>query len=408
MAEHKTEKPQITSRFDGVIKKLHYQPDDMAIVGKPLVDIDIQSEISPEDEALTRSPAEGDGQESNQPEAKPETSESTDRPQESAVEGPLGKKRKQDPTQESQPMLADATLSTPGGRSATLATPAVRHLSKELNIDIAHVKGTGKDGRVMKEDLHNHAAKDMSSRPSAPSRRQESDRKLSLTPVQQQMFKVMTRSLSIPHFLYTSTVDLTPLTALRARLNASTTTEQRLTHLPFILKAVSLAFQAHPLLNVSLDTTDPSKPQLTEHASHNIGVAIDTPSGLLVPVVHNVQDLTIVEIAAKLAQLSTAARSKKLTPSAFAGATFSISNIGSIGGGVVAPVISEPQVAILGVGRSRIVPAFDEEGRIVKREECVLSWSADHRIVDGAECARCAEKVRGFLEEIGEMAVLMR
>ena len=92
-------------------------------------------------------------------------------------------------------------------------------------------------------------------------------------------------------------------------------------------------------------------------------------------------------------------RSNKLAPGDFSGATFTVSNIGAVGGGVVAPVISEPQVAILAVGRSKFVPAFDENDEIVKKEELVLSWSADHRVVDGAECARCAERLKGYLED---------
>jgi 2-oxoisovalerate dehydrogenase E2 component (dihydrolipoyl transacylase) len=121
-----------------------------------------------------------------------------------------------------------------------------------------------------------------------------------------------------------------------------------------------------------------------------------------------VQDLSIAQIAQQLRVLSEKARTGKLAPGDFSGASFTISNIGSVGGGVVAPIISEPQVAILGVGRSRVVPAFDENDELVKREELVLSWSADHRVVDGAECARCAEHVRGLLEEPMGMLVEMR
>ncbi|KAI7645383.1 Delta-1-pyrroline-5-carboxylate dehydrogenase, partial [Hortaea werneckii] len=145
-------------------------------------------------------------------------------------------------------------------------------------------------------------------------------------------------------------------------------------------------------LNASLHTQDPKKPELTYRGSHNFGVAVDTPSGLLVPVVKNVQDLSIVEISQQLKQLSEKARSGKLAPGDFSGGSFTVSNIGNIGGGVVSPVISEPQVGILGVGRSKPVPAFDENEVLIRREELVLSWSADHRVVDGAECARCAER----------------
>ncbi|EMD01061.1 hypothetical protein BAUCODRAFT_194318 [Baudoinia panamericana UAMH 10762] len=353
---------EITSPFDGVIKKLHYEPDDMAITGKALVDIDIEGEISAEDEA----------------------------------ESP--KKRRS------------------GRDMGTLATPAVRHLTKELKVDIADVQGTGKDGRVMKEDVHRHVSQNRSeqqpqqhtSQP-APTATTKHDRTVPLTPVQTTMFRTMTRSLSIPHFLYTTTANITSLTTLRKRLNSGQPPEAKLTHLPFIVKAVSLAFQHHPLLNTHLDTaSDANKSTLTHKAAHNFGIAIDTPSGLLVPVLRDVQLLSIREISHALSDISSRARANKLSPADFKDASFTISNIGNIGGGVVAPVISAPQVGILGVGRSKVVPAFDEDGGLVKKEELVLSWSADHRVVDGAECARCAERVVGFLEDVGGMVVDMR
>lgn len=134
-----------------------------------------------------------------------------------------------------------------------------------------------------------------------------------------------------------------------------------------------------------------------------MGIAMDTPSGLLVPVVHNVQLLSIKEISTKIKELSVKAREGRLKREEMEGATFTISNIGSIGGGVVAPVIVAPQVAILGIGRARVVPVFEtgDDGveRVVKSEESVFSWSADHRVVDGAECARAAERLKGYLEK---------
>ncbi|KAK5120961.1 hypothetical protein LTR85_005745 [Meristemomyces frigidus] len=399
---------EITSPFDGVIKKLHYEPDDMAITGKPLVDIDIQSEISGADaEKLGGVDGNEDaGAEKDQAEESVRhdeklaevASEVDVAYSEAMTKGSQGQARQHRPRQ---------------GREdkGSLATPAVRHLLKETHVDVADVQGTGRDGRVLKEDVHRHVSEQtqqpVAHQPSRAATRQ--DKNAPLTPVQTQMFKTMTRSLDIPHFLYTCAADMGAITALRKRLNASATSgEQKLTHLPFILKAVSLALQHHPLLNSSLDTKDPKKPEITYRGAHNFGVAIDAPSGLLVPVVHSVQDLSIVEIATQLRQLSDKARNSKLAPTDFSGATFTISNIGSVGGGVVAPVITAPQVAILGVGRSKLVPAFDENEELVKKEELVLSWSADHRIVDGAECARCAERVRAFLEEPGRMMVEMR
>lgn len=209
----------------------------------------------------------------------------------------------------------------------------------------------------------------------------------------------MTRSLNIPHFLYSIDIDLTSMSAVRKRANAHRGRDERITPLAFIIKAMSLALSHHPLLNAALDTSRAgSKPEIVFNAAHNFGIAVDTPAGLLVPVIRDIRSRSIVSIAAEIRRLGALARIGKLQTSDFEGGTFTISNIGSIGGGVVSPIIVEPQVAIVGIGRSKIVPMFDEMGNVIPREQIVLSWSADHRIVDGAECARAAEKVKGYLE----------
>jgi 2-oxoisovalerate dehydrogenase E2 component (dihydrolipoyl transacylase) len=299
------------------------------------------------------------------------------------------------------------------GKHASLATPAVRHLTKELNIQIEDIEGTGKEGRVTKDDVQKYAAAQKET-PASPATEtyaapepQAEDQVRPLTPIQKGMFKQMTRSLSIPHFLYTDNVDFTGLSALRKGLNAKKEKSERLSALPFIVKAVSLALTKHPLLNAHLDTSAAEKPQMVVKAQHNIGIAIDSPSGLLVPVVKNVQAHSISSLAAEIARLSSLARAGKLSNADLSGASFTLSNIGSIGGATVAPVIVSPQVAILGVGRARVVPAFGKDGELVKKEEAVFSWSADHRVVDGAMAARCAEDVRSYLENVESMLVQM-
>jgi 2-oxoisovalerate dehydrogenase E2 component (dihydrolipoyl transacylase) len=222
------------------------------------------------------------------------------------------------------------------------------------------------------------------------------------------MFKSMTRSLEIPHFLYTSPIDFSSLSIMRSHIQKAS--GQKYSPLPFIIKAVSLAIQEYPALNAHLDTTsNPDRSNLTHKAAHNFGIAVDSPQGLVVPVIYNVQDLSISDISTKINELAGRARANKLSPGDLTGATFTISNIGSIGGGAVAPVISSPQVAILGVGRARAVAVWDDkEEKAVRREECIFSWSADHRVVDGAQVARAGERVRGLLEEVGSMILDLR
>lgn len=224
------------------------------------------------------------------------------------------------------------------------------------------------------------------------------------------MFKTMTRSLTIPHFLYTDAIDLAALTSLRRSINTRKSSAEMptLSALAFILKAVSMVMHDRPILNARLDTTDTQRPVLHMRSAHNIGIAVDAPSGLIVPVIKDVASLSVSDIAVEASRLAALARAGRLTSADLSGGTFTVSNVGSIGGMAVAPVIVETQVAIIGIGRARVVPAFGESGEIVRREECILSWSADHRVVDGATVARAAEEVRRLIEAPAEMMVRMR
>lgn len=384
---------------------------------QPLVDIDIQSEISAADEALLNGSS---GKETAQEAPKPAE------PQEQVMEvGRNDTKAASEAvssSEQSVPLPPEPSTEQPQslrqtGKHASLATPAVRGMLKDLKLNIEDIEGTGKEGRVLKEDVQRHAqtAKQPSSSTStsatlsAVSAQLVQDRVHTLTPVQSGMFKQMTKSLSIPHFLFTDSIDFSSLTQLRKKYNINRDKAERITPLPIIIKAVSLALQRFPLLNAHLDTTtNPAKPQLLVKSSHNIGVAVDSPAGLLVPVIKDVQNHSIGSLAQEITRLADLARAGRLTSADLSGATFTLSNIGSIGGSAVAPVIVTPQVGILGIGRVKIVPAFGENGELVKREECVFSWSADHRIIDGAYVARAAEEVRKSIEGVESMLVRLR
>ena len=392
---------EITSRFAGVIKKLHYEAGDMAHVGKPLLDIDIQGDVKKEDlEALTGTTAE---------ETQAQADDTT-----TSTKSPTGKVLSSDP-----PFKADEPSPSPVGKHATFATPAVRHLTKNLGVDISEVNGTGKDGRVLKDDVYQFAKqRDSTSAttgkvfpaPSADSGPQK-ETVTQLTNTQAQMFKAMTKSLAIPHFLYADELDFSKIKEMRQRLNrglAKTPVNDisKLSYLPFIIKAVSIMLHRYPVLNARVDV-DPSssKPVLVLRTQHNIGVAMDTPSGLIVPVIKNVSSLNILSITAELNRLQTLAVSGKITSQDLSGGTITVSNIGNIGGTYVSPVIVEKEVAILGMGRMRTIPAFNSAGQVVSKEVCNFSWSADHRVIDGATMARAAEVVRGFVEDPDSMVM---
>ena len=308
-----------------------------------------------------------------------------------------------------QPKIEDAPRSV-------LATPAVRGLLKQHDVDIAQVEGSGTDGRILKEDVQQH----IETRDSATTNSKVSstahpgasitapdqvETAKALTPVQAKMLKTMTRSLNIPHFLYTEELDLSSLSTVREKLNSKHSPDSsKLTTLSFIIKALAITIAKYPLLNARLDAGSPtSKSQIYMRSQLNIGIAIDTPSGLLVPNIKDVANLSINNIALELSRLQILGQEGKLTPTDLKGGTITVSNIGSIGGMYVSPLIVEGEVTILGVGREKVVPGFDEKGNVVRKKVCAFSWSADHRVLDGAYVARAAERVRRLLEEPAEM-----
>ncbi|KIH86627.1 2-oxoisovalerate dehydrogenase E2 component (dihydrolipoyl transacylase) [Sporothrix brasiliensis 5110] len=418
---------EITSRFAGVVKKLHYEAGEMAKVGKAFVDIDIPDEVGTSAAEETPAPAAA------APDAAAE-----------AAETPVA-----ETSQETQKAPAPVKQKFSG---TSLATPAVRHLSKELNVDISQVAGTGKDGRVTKEDLHRYVAEQKSGgaaqgdapppaaiQPSGPSygaatiNAEDAPQQESTVPIggtQLQMFKAMTQSLTIPHFLYADEIDFTQLYSLRQRVNASLARAAKvaastgaeapavtkLSYMPFIIKAMSMALHQFPVLNarVEVPADNTSKPNLVYRSQHNIGVAMDTPNGLIVPVIRNVNARSVLSIASELSRLQGLAKIGKLAPADLKGGTITVSNIGNVGGTYLSPVIVEREVAIMGIGRVRTVPAFADDAddsssqRVIKRHVCHFSFSADHRVVDGATMARAAEVVREMVERPDSMIVQLR
>lgn len=259
-----------------------------------------------------------------------------------------------------------------------------------------------------REDDTGSAPSETYSRSASGEGEQQIETRQKLSPIQSRMFKTMTQSLSIPQFLYSDEINITSISAIRQRLNHQSPS-QRLSYLPFIIKAVSLALDDFPLLNSRVEVGDGQDPsQLIMREKHNVGIAMDTPQGLLVPNIKNISSLSIIDIASEISRLQSLANAGKLSITDLTGGTITVSNIGSIGGTYVAPVIVQSEVAILGLGKARSVPAFDEQDRVVKREVLHFSWSADHRVVDGATMARMAERVRAFVEEPGAMMARLR
>ncbi|XP_075155488.1 dihydrolipoamide branched chain transacylase E2 [Haematobia irritans] len=368
----------ITSRYDGKIVKLHHKVDDVALVGKALLDFDVEDEDG-----------SSDSSDSEEEVAKPKESVAK---KEEAVAKPAP--------------ASDEDV----GRHITLATPAVRRIAKENKVDLSKVTATGKNGRVLKGDVLEYlglvpagtniphptiAAKSAASgKMTAPV---PADRVEPLKGVRKAMLKSMSESLKIPHFAYSDEIDMTRLVQFRDQLKdvAVENGIGKLTFMPFCIKAASIALTKYPILNSSLDLENES---VIYKGAHNISVAIDTPQGLVVPNVKNVQNKNIIEIAKDLNDLIERGRKGTLTPQDFVEGTFSLSNIGVIGGTYTHPCIMAPQVSIGAMGRTKVVPRFNEKDEIVKAYIMSVSWSADHRVIDGVTMASFSNLWKKYLE----------
>jgi len=289
-----------------------------------------------------------------------------------------------------------------------LATPATRHLARKHQINLANVPATGKDGRISKEDILNYvngSAQPSIAIPVQPQIQKGiphaeptsiADKVITLSGYARVMAKTMTASLSIPHFGYCDEVVMDNLIKLREEMKAHAKEKGiKLTYMPIMIKAASLALKKYSILNSAYD---PEKNTLTYKASHNIGVAMDSPNGLIVPNIKNVQEKSIFEVAEELNRLQKAALNSAVQVSDLTGGTFSLSNIGAIGGTYASPVLVVPEVAIGAIGKIQKLPRFDDAGNVIPVHIVQVSWSADHRVIDGATIAKFSNLWKRYLE----------
>ncbi|MCF1428816.1 MAG: dihydrolipoyllysine-residue acetyltransferase [Shewanella sp.] len=296
-----------------------------------------------------------------------------------------------------------------------LASPAVRRLARSHDLDLSLVPGSGKNGRVYKEDVQCYLSGDKpaAAQTSAPQMAQVAvapvtcDRVEPIRGVQAVMARAMQESVStIPHFTYCEELDITDLMALRQQIKAKYGTDElKITLMPFFMKAMSLALNEFPVLNshVNRDCTE-----ITYKASHNIGMAVDSKVGLLVPNVKEVQAKSILDIAVDITRLTKDARSGRVQPADLKGGTISISNIGALGGTVATPIINKPEVAIVALGKVQLLPRFNAKGEVQGRQIMQVSWSGDHRVIDGGTIARFCNLWKHYLESPAHMLMGMR
>jgi len=281
----------------------------------------------------------------------------------------------------------------PSHEGDVLATPAVRKLAKDLGADLSGVAGTGPGGRVSEEDVRKAAAG------SVPADGEEAaEERIPFRGRRRLAAKKMSLAKStVPHALLVDEADVTNLLAMREALREIAEREGvKITVLPFLVQAVVTALRIHPAMNSSLDE---ERGEIVRKKRYDIGMAVDAEDGLVVPVIRNAGEKTIVELAWEIERLAEAARGGKLPLSDLSGGTFTVTSVGSIGGLFSYPVINVPEAAILGVHKIVKRPVF-REGAVVARDMMYLSLSFDHRLIDGGTATRFMNDVIRQIENL--------
>ncbi|XP_062209309.1 lipoamide acyltransferase component of branched-chain alpha-keto acid dehydrogenase complex, mitochondrial-like isoform X1 [Phragmites australis] len=374
---------EITSRFQGKVHQIHFGPGDIVKVGETLLKMIV-----------------GDSQSVSHDNIAP------------PIDKSLG---------------VDST--NPSGEdnipSGALSTPAVRHLAKQYGLNINDIQGTGKDGRVLKEDVLNHAVskglrKELSSVLEENIGQVElleegkslldvhcyEDKKIPLRGYQRSMVKSMSLAAKVPHFHYLEEINCDALVELKAAFqNENKDHNIKHTFLPFLIKSLSMALSKYPLLNSSfIEETN----EVVLKGSHNIGVAMATEHGLVVPNIKTVQSLSILEITKELARLHETALHNRLSSTDISGGTITLSNIGAIGGKFGSPLLNLPEVAIIALGRIQKLPRFDDDENVYASSIMNVTVGADHRVVDGAMVARFCNEWKILVEKPKLLLLHMR
>jgi 2-oxoisovalerate dehydrogenase E2 component (dihydrolipoyl transacylase) len=366
LAEVMTDKAtvEVACPVAGVVVALHGEPGDVLAVGAELVGVELEGDGPAPAHAPGRAPAPA-------PVA--------------ATEAPAPASTPVAPVEPAGPRTA---------RGRAVAAPAVRARAHALGIDLATVAGTGPDGRVLHADLDRLLAGG-----GVTSRRGPADDRPTIEPVRGLRRRIADRLSAawteIPHITYVEAVDVTDLEALRAELNRrNASADARLTILPFLVRAIVIACGEQPRLNATYDAV---AQELSISAAVHVGIATQTPDGLMVPVLRHAEALDTWAIAAEVTRLAAAAREGSATRTELSGSTITITSLGALGGLVTTPIINQPEVAIIGVNKLETRPVW-RHGTFEPRQMMNLSSSFDHRIVDGWDAAVFVQRIRSLLE----------
>lgn len=411
---------EITSRYDGKILSLKYAVGELAKVGKPLLTIQLAGSADPA--------VPGVGSIDT---AAPDMQEPSP-----AIAGRPGLAQQiaQGGGQGSSYLHEQAEEAIHAANEKVLTSPAVRRIAREEKVALAQVKGTGPAGRILKEDVMTYirgGRKSMNAAPVAPvvvaaaapvkaaaagaaapaakvfaepSQYLTQDKVIPITGLNRIMVQTMTAANAVPQLGYSDEILMDNLWEMRGMLNKESVAKYgiKISFMPFILKATSLALKQYPQLNAHTNSDCTS---LTHKSMHNLGLAMDTPRGLLVPNVKDVASKSILDIARDMSRLSKLGQDGKLGREELTGGTFTISNIGTIGGTYMSPIIVLPEVVIGALGAIQTLPRYtDPAFTIVKPTRIMnVSWSADHRVVDGATMARFSNLWKYYLENPAAM-----
>jgi 2-oxoisovalerate dehydrogenase E2 component (dihydrolipoyl transacylase) len=387
---------EIPSPVEGEITWLGAKVGDVLAVGSDLVRLKVPGEDAAPAREGARVP----------PSVKVRSEETT--PSAPAPQTPAGEpiERRTVPKAASEAARRDAARGAPSRQiafgppraegSRPLASPAVRLRARQGGIDLRQVPGTGPAGRITHEDLDAFFARGPGTARTAGLQAKTSVEDVKVLGLRRKIAEKMAAAHShIPHITYVEEVDVTALEELRASLNKEKReNRQRLTLLPFLMRALVRAIDEHPRLNALFDD---EAGVLHQHAGVHIGIATQTPMGLMVPVVRHAEALDLWGCAAELSRLSEAAKAGTAAREELSGSTITITSLGALGGVVSTPIINHPEVAILGVNKLAIRPLWDGTA-FAPRKVMNISSSFDHRVIDGFDAAVFVQRIKALLE----------
>ncbi len=388
---------ELTSPVAGRVTAAHGEPGQQLAVGSPLVEFEVEGEGNSSPFPLDGGRA-GDG--GARPAAASEEQKAASAPSAPAFQQPASTPTPTPPPSRGRGSEPSRTLSTRNERP--LASPAVRNRARDLGIALQFVPGSGPAGRIEHADLDayvasgGHGSSASGSSASSTYARAEGTTETRIIGLRRKIAEKMADSVRrIPHITYVEEIDVTALEELRAHLNATKKKDQpKLNVLPFIARAIVVALRDQPTINSHYDD---EAGVLTTHAAVHLGIAAQTPNGLMVPVVRHAEARDPYDTALEIARVSGAAKDGSARREELSGSTITITSLGTLGGVVHTPIINHPEVAIVGPNKiaERVVV---KDGQMVVRKMMNLSSSFDHRIVDGHDAAVFVQRIKGLLE----------